>query len=172
MEDKNIHTMLRERFTKLPPKLQEAITSAEVAEKLRVISQKYRLHLDQGQILENETYMILLGIEETEKYEENLKKELGISPKDAGKIAHDVGKEIFLSVRDTLKSLTSSPQVKAPPTGGQAYVEKPIRTEERPETKITGQSKFEHFVKNKQEELSIEPTRRDSSMDPYREPFE
>ena len=96
MEETNIHTMIRDRFSKLPPKLQDAITSTEVAGKLRALSQKYRLHIDQGQILENETYMVLLGIDQAEKYEGNLKKELKISSENAKNIAKDVAKEIFL----------------------------------------------------------------------------
>ena len=172
MADVNIHTMIRERFAKLPEKLQQAITSAGVAEKLRMISQRYRLHLDQGQVLENETYIVLLGIDEAEKYEENLKRELKISPEDAGKIAHDVGEEIFLSVRDILKSLTSSSPQKTPSAPQKEDVQEPLRRSNIPETHVTGQSKFEHFVKNKQEELAIEPTQRYSSTDPYREPLE
>jgi hypothetical protein len=114
MENINIHAMIKERFAKLPPKLQTAITSTEVAEKLRTLSQKYRLHLDQGQILENETYMVLLGIEKAGKYEENIKKELGISTEEAKNIAGDVAKEIFLSIRDLLKESTTSTVAQKP----------------------------------------------------------
>ncbi len=112
MANTDINQIIKDRFNKLPPKLQEAITSTEVALKLREISQKYRLHIDQGQILENETYMVLLGIEQSENYKENLKKELRISEENAIKISNDVAKEIFLSVRNILKETTTIPPKK------------------------------------------------------------
>ncbi len=112
MKDTNIHEMIKERFEKLPPKLQEAITSTEVALKLREISQEHHLHIDQGQVLENETYMVLLGIEQSENYKENLKKELRVPEAKAIEISNDVAKEIFLSVRNTLKKTTTIPQRK------------------------------------------------------------
>jgi len=163
MENVNIHSMIREQFAKLPPKLQEAITSVEVAEKLRALSQKYRLHLDQGQILENETYMVLLGIEEAGNYEENLKKELGISSEIAKNIANDAAKEIFLSIRNALKtSTTTAPtQNSTPPSQ--------IQTPEHQST--VSQNKLESVIKNESKEMTINPTR-SYTVDPYREPIE
>ena len=108
--------MIKQNIGKLPPLLQKAITSTEVEHTLRTLSQKYRLHIDQGQILENETYMVLLGIEQAKTYEENLKNELGITPQVAKDIAQDVAKEIFLSIRNLLKESTtpeSEPQKEA-----------------------------------------------------------
>jgi len=158
----NIHTMIKEQFTKLPPKLQKAITSTDVSLKLREISQKNRLHIDQGQILENETYMVLLGIEEAQAYEKNLKKELNISAEMAKGIAQDVAKEIFLSIRNLLKeSVTATPRKATPgalrsnaqPTGAlRSDASTPnIKTESRPlPTSIVGMEDKETKEKTKE----------------------
>ncbi|NQV93254.1 hypothetical protein HQ403_02020 [Candidatus Kaiserbacteria bacterium] len=176
MEKTNVHLMIQERFAKLPPKLQEAITSTEVAEKLREIAQKYRLHLDQGQILENETYMVLLGVEQAGKYEENLKKELNISSEQAGQLARDVGKDIFLSIRNTLKESTASPSsntevshtITPNPIPTDASIH-PVQPKTLPPVAI--HNKLESVVKQQSKEIKISPTK-NYPIDPYREPIE
>jgi len=175
MENVNIHSMIKERFAKLPPKLQEAITSTEVAEKLRALSQKYRLHLDQGQILENETYMVLLGIEKAEKYEENLKKELKITPEIAKSIANDVAKEIFLSIRNVLKESTTpvSKSNNTPISIALDSVPTPVpeqQTQPSTQAPVSTQNKLESVVRNQSKELEIKPAKK-YTIDPYREPI-
>ena len=187
MQDVNVHKMIKERFAKLPPKLQEAITSTEVAENLRELAQKYRLHIDQGQILENETYMVLLGVEQAGKYEENLKKELDVSSDIAKNIANDVAKEIFLSIRNTLKeSTTPEPKQVQKSTQQPASVQKnPIETS--PQTpsinppiqqaktfasiNTENKDKLASVVKNERKELKINPAKQ-YVVDPYREPID
>lgn len=174
MENINVNEMIREQFTKLPPKLQEAITSTEVSEKLREISQRYRLHLDQGQVLENETYMVLLGIEDAEKYEENIKKELGVSPEEARKIADDAAKEIFLSVRNLLKESTT-PQQKTEINEPPATENVPSQPSASGYSSISpsagNQNKLEHIVRNQHKKIEVSPTKH-YATDPYREPIE
>ena len=172
MEDMNIHSMIKERFAKLPPKLQAAITSTEIADKLRAVSQKYHLLLDQGQILENETYMVLLGVEQAEKYEGNLKRELKIPSEDARKIANDVAKDVFLPIRDTLKESTTIETGKQtmttpPPTPPISELDNQVTTQ----TPTTAQDKLESVVKNQNKEVEIVPAKQ-YSVDPYREPIE
>ncbi len=182
MEDTNIHLMIKKRFAKLPPKLQEAITSTEVVEKLRLLSKKYKLLLDKGQILENETYMVLLGIEQAEKYEENLKKELEISAEDAKKISNDVARDIFLSIRNLLKIATtpeidnkitnnvSIPHITSPePINiGTSKSAQPIQTAE-PKPIFT-KDKLNSIVKNRSKDIEVSQIKK-YVVDPYREPI-
>lgn len=176
MGEMNVHLMIQERFAKLPPKLQEAITSTEVAEKLREIAQRYRLHLDQGQILENETYMVLLGVEQAGKYKENLKKELHISTEQAKQITDDIAKEIFLSIRNRLKDSTNiqSPHVESNDTSTQPLVPTPapvLNTQTKTYTSVGNQDKLESVVKQQHKEMEITPIK-NYPVDPYREPIE
>jgi len=187
MENTHVRTMIENNLTKLPPKLQEAITSSDVLEKLRKLSQKYRLHLDQGQVLEIETYMVLLGIDEAEEYEKNLERELKTTSEVAKNIANDVAKEIFLSIRNVLKeSTTSAPTPKlesvyeAPiststPSPIPATVSTPLQptqvsTQTPTHSPITTQNKLESVVKNQSKEIKISPTK-GYTVDPYREPI-
>lgn len=176
MENTQVRTMIENNISKLPPKLQDAVTSTEVAKKLHAISQKYRLHLDQGQILENETYMVLLGIDEAGEYEGNLKKELNISSEQAGQLARDVGKDIFLSIRNTLKESTASPSSNTEvsntttpnpiPTDASIH---PVQPKILPPVAI--HNKLESVVKQQSKEIKISPTK-NYPIDPYREPIE
>ena len=158
MEQQDIKTLLRTHFSRLPEKLQSAITESSIPEKLRAISKEHRLHLDQGQSLENETYMVMLGIEESDEYEKNIKKELQIDSETAGKIASAVGKEIFLPIRDALKELTVEKQ------------QMPTETTEK-----------NNFPKEKiglpihrpiQKEIVVDTKNNKYVVDPYREPIE
>ncbi|MCW9054942.1 MAG: hypothetical protein OQJ98_03130 [Candidatus Pacebacteria bacterium] len=192
MNDINIHQLIRDRFAELPEKLQQAITSTEVAEKLREIATKYRLHLDQGQILENETYMVLLGIEEAGKYEENIRHELNIPKDQAEKIATEVAQDIFLSVRNELKARTTevvvseegsmSPTQKLEQTASMPPKEPaktpiaPTISPKRPQTQqpqpTEQKEEFADVVTRGHKEIKLEPPKGSYAVDPYREPVE
>ena len=57
------HTLLEERFNQLPEAVRNAITSADVSDHLRKLSDINQLHLDQWQELETEGMMTLMGIQ-------------------------------------------------------------------------------------------------------------
>ncbi|MEX0652173.1 MAG: hypothetical protein WD509_01275 [Candidatus Paceibacterota bacterium] len=170
MNDVNIHTTLKEQFKKLPPKLQEAITSTEIAEKLRAIAQKHRLHIDQGQILENETYMVLLGIEQAGAYEKNLQKELTIPTEVAQKIYTDVAKDIFLVIRDTLKEATTTEKPTQVPDP-EAQTVHAQETSPFTTNTDTAHNKLESVVRKQSKDFEISP-RKTYTTDPYRESIE
>jgi hypothetical protein len=111
MEQTEIEKRVKERFATLPKKLQEAIQGADVSEKLRAIALKHKLHIDQGQELENETLLVMLGFDVVEHFKENIKKALRIQEELAEAITTDVHNDIFLSIRELLKESTT-PQEK------------------------------------------------------------
>ena len=155
MEQQDIKTLLKKHFKRLPEKLQHAITASTAPEKLRAIAEEYKLHLDQGQALENETYLVMLGIEESDDYEKNIKRELRVDSETAEKIASAVGKEIFLPIRDALKELT----------GGEPQ----IPTEKRD---IFQQKTGLPTVERIQREEVVDTKSNKYTVDPYREPIE
>lgn len=102
-DDVNLEEELKTRFLELPPTLQDAITSADVDERLREISTSNKLHLDQGQKLENEVMLALLGIQGLDKLEENIKNEVGVPAETANALANDIAEKIFLPIREKLE---------------------------------------------------------------------
>lgn len=100
----NIEAEIKTRFLELPPALQDAITSADVDNRLREISESNKLHLDQGQKLENEVMLALLGIQGLDKLEENIKNEVGVPAETALALANDIAEKIFLPIREKLES--------------------------------------------------------------------
>ena len=158
----NVHEIIRERFSKLPELLRNAITSADVPEKLRTIATKHRLHIDQGQLLENETYLVMLGLDTTENFTRNIKKELGIDEIMAREMTSEVQVGIFLPIREFLKT----PRTVGTPEVPHANVPQPV---------VPAINKFQGMVQSgKQEiELSGKPIPQKNapySTDPYREP--
>src|SRR3989344_1121569 len=161
--DLNVHEIIRERFSKLPELLRNAITSADVPEKLRTIATKHRLHIDQGQLLENETYLVMLGLDTTENFTRNIKKELGIDEIMAREITSEVQVGIFLPIREFLKTKTDTESVPEVP---HASVPQPT---------APAINKFQGIVRSEKQEIELSgrPLPQKNApyrMDPYREP--
>lgn len=117
--------ILRMQFQKLPKNLQEVILSAGLQEKLKRIFKKFNLHIDQAGALENETMLVMLGLESAGDYIENIKKALDITEVRAHMITADVNKEIFTQIREMLKKISQLDEktdelktVENPPAGG------------------------------------------------------
>lgn len=94
---------LKERFAQLPKIVQDSITSADVEEHLRRLSQIHKLHLDQWQLLENNVMLSLLGVEKIEDLVKNLQEDLGINAEAAAALASDVSSIIFEPIRAELE---------------------------------------------------------------------
>lgn len=98
-----IQEQLAERFESLPKSVQDAVTSADVEKKLRALSQKHKLHLDQWVLLENEIMLTLLGIEEPENMSKNIEREVRVTPEVAQNIVNDIAVLIFAPIRESLQ---------------------------------------------------------------------
>lgn len=115
---------LKTRFLQLPKVLREAITSADVEKRLRELAESHKLHIDQGQKLENEVMLALFGFQKVENLEENLKKEVGISAEIANVLAGDIAESIFQPIREELeKELADKPG---------AGSQEPVASDQRP----------------------------------------
>lgn len=111
MDTNEINQMVKEAFAKLPAVVQSAITSAEIQKRLRGLSQKHQLHLDQWEQLENEVLMIVMGIQPTELLEENIVKEVGVDAAVAKVLAADISDAIFDPIRRQLEQVVSEAEV-------------------------------------------------------------
>ncbi len=95
---------LNEAYEKLPPELKEAMLSVDTVEAINSIGKKYRLHVDQIGDVGSETGYVLLGLTHPTDFVGSLTKRLGIDRILASQIASDINDQIFLQVREQLKT--------------------------------------------------------------------
>ena len=98
--------IIKEQLKKLPDDVKKAFASVDLRAKIKKISEKHRLHIDQGGELENETVLVMLGLEPLGNYKMNLKRGLQISDTRAQAIIFDIDKEIFVNIRESLKKIS------------------------------------------------------------------
>ncbi len=109
-EKTNFEAVMAERFAKLPPSIQSAITSADVEAHLRELAKTQQLHLDQWDLLENEVMLTLLGLAKTSELKQNIMKEVGVSDEVATILARDIADYVFKPIRDELERQLEHPQ--------------------------------------------------------------
>lgn len=97
--------ILKERFEQLPEDVKEAILATPWKEKLRQISGKHNLHIDQAGHLGEETVLVMFGVEHADNLVSNIAKHVEVSEDKAEAIAEDLNREIFLKVRESLKKI-------------------------------------------------------------------
>ncbi len=103
MDDNDLNTQLAARFKQLPKPIQDAITSADVAARMRELAEKHNLHTDQWGILENEVMLTLIGFQPTEDLAKNIGQEVGLQEDAASALAADVSKIVFEPIREELR---------------------------------------------------------------------
>ncbi len=115
-EEKEVDTKLQERFKQLPKVVQDAITSANVEQHLRKLSETHKLHLDQWELLEDEVMLALLGFQPPEDLQKNIRSEVGVPDETAKILAEDVSKTVFEPIRAQLeRELDASGTAQTPP---------------------------------------------------------
>ncbi len=97
--------LIKERYSELPPDIQKAITSTDLASKFADIAAKHGLHIDQNGSLQTETLLVMLGLEDTDDYVGNLKRELDVSTAEASAIAQDVNTSILDAIKNSLRKI-------------------------------------------------------------------
>lgn len=111
-KEPSMQTILEEQFKALPPVVKNAITGADVENRLRKLSDKHKLHLDQWQMLENEVMMTLIGLESAENVRERIQKEVGIDADIAQNLANDIALEVFDPIRKEMERQLAHPDAK------------------------------------------------------------
>lgn len=108
---------LKEQFLSLPESIQEIITESNWQEKVRLITEKNKIRIDQGAIVEHEVFLVMLGFDEPENFVKNLIKEAGLDISVAENIRKDVAVEIFSKIKSALVEKTSGPTTLEPYEG-------------------------------------------------------
>lgn len=129
MEQEQYDKVIQERFAELPESVQQAVNDASVEKKLRGLAQKYKLHLDQWVLLENEIMLTLLGLEEPQNMAKNVAKEVNIDEDLAQQLVNDIALQVFKPIREQMQGTLDreSIQRKSVPTNtGAQQVEKRV----------------------------------------------
>ncbi|HEY4520000.1 MAG TPA: hypothetical protein VJH33_03115 [Candidatus Paceibacterota bacterium] len=174
----DFETLIQERFSKLPPVVQNAITSGNPEKQLRELSKKHQLHLDQWQQLENQVMLTLLGVYESGELEQHIERDVGVSPEVANTLAVDVTSFIFEPIREELERQLEHPRAHdIEQTAVETLRTKTLQQQSTPSvvpatppppkpTTITPRAPISETYRAR--ELSSE--RKDTEGDPYREP--
>ncbi|HWO07731.1 MAG TPA: hypothetical protein VNM40_04100 [Candidatus Paceibacterota bacterium] len=128
---------LQQRFKELPKVIRDAILSADVEKHLRDLANIHKLHLDQWQRLENEVMLTLLGFEQPEDLEGNIKSEIGLADDAAHSLALDINKIVFEPIRQKLEQNLEHPAARAESVTGAEAARAQIldeQTEDAPNT--------------------------------------
>lgn len=110
--------IFEERLKELPQVVRDAITSVDIKKQLQELANHHKLHLDQWQLLENEVMLTLLGLEEPESLQENIKKQIGLSDEIAASLAADISKIVFEPIRQELERELEHPEAKEKEVSG------------------------------------------------------
>ena len=103
--DEETQKLIEERFNDLPEELQQAINSPETRELTNKIGKKYRLHADEQRTLENELFLVMLGLENTDDFPLNLQKETHLGIDDATAITREINDQLFTPLRTVFQKV-------------------------------------------------------------------
>lgn len=101
--DEDIAQKIRTRLAELPEDVQQAVTSADVGQRIQKLGAKHSLHVDQIGALGDETYMVMLGFTDPAEFDDTLTSQLNIPKEKAEALAQDVSNEIFMPIRESMQ---------------------------------------------------------------------
>jgi hypothetical protein len=165
--DEETQKIIKDRFQELPEVIQKIITESNWIDTIRTISQKHNLRIDQGAVLENEVFLVMLGFQTPEGFLNNIVKEGQIQIEVASDITDQIQRDIFSKIKQEIINQTENNKTQtetdAEPTLNRDNLLKEIEdvdSNEIPQEKSNSKS-FEEGIVQKAEQIKI---------DPYREP--
>lgn len=94
---------IEESFSKLPTELQGILTSPHIVEKIKSVATKNGLLIDQMSSLFDITSYIILGLIPASKFSEMLIKETQVDKAKSLKIAEEINKEVFSTIKSMMR---------------------------------------------------------------------
>jgi hypothetical protein len=107
--NEDLVAQIQQRIGELPPDVQAAIASSDFDKKVQAVGQRHGLHIDQMEKLGDEVMLVMLGFMSAESFTSNIVAEVGVDAEKAGRIAADINAEILLPIRESLKTMPTSP---------------------------------------------------------------
>ncbi len=99
----------------LPPPIRDYLAQGRYSAVAKNLMFKYQLQVDQGGVLEREIMLLLMGIENPDEFTQALAEEAGLEQKTVDGIVQDVNDQIFIPLREEMKSGASKPSVEVKP---------------------------------------------------------
>ncbi len=100
--DTETQQQIKERLESLPLPIQQAISSADVGNKIISIAKKNNLLMDQVDKLYMEVFLAMLGIESFDNLTNNIEKNVGVMPATALAMEKDINDEILIPIRESM----------------------------------------------------------------------
>jgi hypothetical protein len=101
--DEETKKIISEQMEKLPKVVQDIITNSGWQKKIDSISKKYSLHIDQEGDLQTETFLVMLGLENSDDFQKNLTQNLGLSSLVSVQVTQEINELIFKPIRTELQ---------------------------------------------------------------------
>lgn len=92
----------------LPEEMKNVLANFDVPKKIRVIADKYHLHVDQSGYFSNEIYIVLLGLSDGTEFVKDITTNLGLSRTTAVDITKFTNEEIFIPIRKKILEMSAS----------------------------------------------------------------
>lgn len=100
-EDKAI----AEAFKQLPQVIQDAILKSGWENQVRNLVKEYGLRIDQGTVLENMTFGVMLGMTEPEEYYKTIVQEFDLDTNKANSLFKDLDERVFNNIQGIIVAL-------------------------------------------------------------------
>lgn len=176
-----VEKIIKERLGKLPQNVSAGIQSIPWLEKVKEIAGINRLHGDEAELLVVETALIVLGVEPSSNYPENLSQKVGLSDDQVIKIAKEVDEKIITPIIKAIGNTKSSipeiapeihpmvgTQVKMRPTSGPVMI---LNKEDVKQMISPKPNAAPASTPTPPNNVSLPDYRYDGGADPYREPL-
>lgn len=98
--------ILEEKYRSIPDNVRQAISSSEVNQKLRKITDKYKLQFDEAEDLTKEIGFVMLGLKKPDHFIKNAQQAAQVDFQTAKKIVEDVNEIIFKGIKNSLKKMS------------------------------------------------------------------
>ena len=117
--EQDLQKQIEDRIAELPEDIQQAIGSAELEQKVQAIGAKHHLHIDSAGKLQDEVMLVMLGFEPAEQFAQHLSSELGLPSVEAAAVTEEINNEIFMPIRESMKTFAPKPPAPTPPAKAQ-----------------------------------------------------
>jgi hypothetical protein len=142
IEEKNIEEIVRERLESLPDIIKGSIKTSDWENKIREISKKNNLLLDQAFILERSVFMFILALISLDDLKRTLRTELKINSQGVENIILEIENDVLLPIKQHIVEFMDSED--------QESVE-----EKKPEESLDRESILKEIEKDEENETEI-----------------
>lgn len=112
----NFDEFIKQRILSLPLEIQKAFKETDIVGEIEKIRVKFKLMFDQGSVLETETKLVFLGLENPNDLLKNISNNANVSKEIASQIVNEIESNIFKQIKskliDTLKKEDEESQKK------------------------------------------------------------